>query len=546
MQRPRPNRALALILVAMVVIPVGLFAFLGQRLIADQDALSRLEATRAFDDRLDALESAINTIVRGVERELARYAETLPDDAIELAEVLRRLPREVDVLVLGADARVLHPYPRGALSRREVALLDRTRRYWGTNGVLWQVARGLPVPGVNPGDDRGWLSPIIHGTQTFFRWYRKGTRTIFFEIGEVSLASELVMQLPDTPEAPGKPAQQAISRTVLLDATGATLYQWGLHEPHLQEAPRATRVLVQPLAGWRLQHYAPENALSAAYEGTLRVAVWGGLAGLAVILAGCAFLIWRARTRESRIAQQRISFVNQVSHELKTPLTNIRMYADLLANAIDDDDLDGLGDRDPKRRHLNVIVRESDRLSRLIRNVLNFARSQEERLTLSPRRGRLGDVVRAVLATHAESLRTLDMQVETDLTADPELDFDPDAVEQILTNLVSNVEKYARSGRYLGITLVPTTPGAPARMLVRDRGPGVAREHRERIFEPFWRASDKLSDGVAGTGIGLDIARRLARLHGGELRLLPQNEPGCLFELTLACPPPMADTAAKA
>jgi len=533
-------------LIAMTLIPVALFAILGSRLIDDQEALSRVEATRVFDDRLDTLESAIQTIVRGLERELSRYTETLPEDAAALSEAFRRLPREVDALVLNDEGKLVFPSARGAGTRRETALVDRTRRFV-QQGVLGQVARREPVAGVSAADDRGWLSPAIHGTQTFFRWYRKGLRTVFFEIGEVSLASELVMQLPDTPEGAGGDTARP-TRTMLLDASGATLYQWGLHEPDVQEAPKSTRVLVQPLAGWRLQHYAPESELSVAYEGTLMTAVWAGLVGLAFILGGCAWLIWVARTREMRVAQQRVSFVNQVSHELKTPLTNIRMYADLLAASLEDDDMEGLGDTDPRQRHLAVIVRESDRLSRLIRNVLNFARSQEERLKVSVRPGRIAPVVEGAVDNHRESLRGLEIAVDLDLSHDPVRVFDADAVEQILGNLISNVEKYARTGHYLGIRLEnwPEAPnGQGVRILVRDRGPGIAKEHRERIFEPFWRASDKLSDGVAGTGIGLDIARRLARLHGGDLRLLPSPEGGCLFEAVLATPPPTADYSRK-
>jgi signal transduction histidine kinase len=237
-----------------------------------------------------------------------------------------------------------------------------------------------------------------------------------------------------------------------------------------------------------------------------------------------------------RVAEQRVSFVNHVSHELKTPLTNIRMYADLLAETLTDDDGDPLDPRDPRARHLGVIVRESDRLSRLIRNVLNFARSQEDRLVLAPRTGRLGDAVRATVEAHAESLRAQGFEVDLALDGDGLRSFDPDAVEQVLTNLISNVEKYARSGHYLSISL-DFQESDRARVRVRDRGPGVPREHRERIFEPFWRASDRTSDGVAGTGIGLDIARRLARLHGGDLRLLPAPaDGGSLFEFTLRAP----------
>jgi signal transduction histidine kinase len=270
--------------------------------------------------------------------------------------------------------------------------------------------------------------------------------------------------------------------------------------------------------------------LPSAISGTLRTALVGGLAGLALALATGAWLIWRARTRESRLAAQRVSFVNQVSHELKTPLTSIRMYAELLKSAHEDADL---SDAEPASRHLAVITRESDRLSRLIKNVLTFARGQENRLAVSPRMVVPDEVVEATLATHRPALLQAKIALESDLAAKSVIAVDPDALEQILSNLLSNVEKYAKSGGWVKVS----TRLESERLVLRvaDRGPGVPPAQRELVFEPFWRASDKLTDGVTGTGIGLDIARRLARLHGGDLVLVDGDGPsGATFEARLA------------
>jgi signal transduction histidine kinase len=529
--------SLAWTLGAMAVVPVLAFALVAGQLVGDQEALAELEATRQVDEQLDGLEGAVQTVIRGVERELGRYVGTLPADREALADALRRLPPQMEVVVLDSAGRLVHPPPRPLQTAREAALVERVRALLEPRGALTVLALGGSLPQIAASDDRGWLTPHQHGAPSFFRWYRTGLALVGFEISGVALASELVMQLPDTPSAPSSAApREGASRTVLVDPKNDVIYAWGAHEPRPDARPRAVRELEAPLAGWRLLLFAPDSGLAASRVLALRASLWAGVGLLAVILGGCAWLIWRARGREMRVAQQRVSFVNHVSHELKTPLTNIRMYADLLAETLTDDDGEPLDPRDPRARHLGVIVRESDRLSRLIRNVLNFARSQEDRLEVALRPGRLGDTVRATVEAHAESLRAQGFEVELVLEGDGVRSFDPDVVEQVLTNLISNVEKYARSGQFLGIRLA-FADGELARVHVRDRGPGVAREHRERIFEPFWRASDRLSDGVAGTGIGLDIARRLARLHGGDLRLLPAPaDGGSLFEFTLRAP----------
>ena len=110
---------------------------------------------------------------------------------------------------------------------------------------------------------------------------------------------------------------------------------------------------------------------------------------------------------------------------------------------------------------------------------------------------------------------------------------DADALGQILGNLVSNVEKYATQGKFLEITTAQN--GAASSVMVRDHGPGIPRDQAVNIFEPFYRISDRLADGVTGTGIGLTIARELARLHGGDLVLTPVDDGAC-FLVTLRAP----------
>lgn len=516
------GRRLAALLAAMVFLPLVALGLVGKKLVEDQAALTRLEVERSFLERLKTLDQAVQTIINGFERELGRYSQDLPrsDEPRELREAISRLPRALMVMILDEDGRLVFPPLGGDITEREASFLTRTRAVWerGTLGIL------ASSENQRAGLERGWLALPQGGTQGFLWWRVEGSRVIAIEVSGVELMTELVTQLPDTPpEAAGVPDERgahgaseaslgANERIVLSDPTGQVVYQWGTREPAANERPKATLGLTEPLEAWTLKSYADESQLAERISSTLGSALVAGLAGLGLALFAGAWLIWRARTRESRVAQQRVSFVNQVSHELKTPLTNIRMYAELMRDSLDEDELDG-----PAARHLAVISRESERLSRLIKNVLTFAKNQENKLQLSRRELVPDEVVRSTLATLSPGLEAAKIKVHTELGASARVSLDPDVLEQVLTNLVSNVEKYGKAGGWLGIET--RLDGERLVLVVSDHGPGIPEQFREKVFEPFWRMSDKLSDGVTGTGIGLDIARKLARLHGGDLVL---------------------------
>lgn len=539
------NRGLLALLVAMVAVPIAAVGWIGSRLVEDQAALARHEVGLVFVDRLAALDRAIGGIVRGLERELARYEDALPDDPRidpeRIRDAIRKFPRETDALVLDVDGHVRYPPLDGATSQGEREFLERTRPIW-EGGLLMSVAlRGRT--GVTSAPDRGWIAFFTGGVQHFLWWHFDGRRVIALEAPNVLFLSELVMQLPDTPvepivneaaliedaRPPTKDSDLMEGRTVLLDATSNVVYQWGAYTPRQSEAPKASMSLSEPLAAWSLKHYAPDSDLPTKITSTLRTWLVGGLAVLGLALGLGAWLIWRARTREMKIARERVSFVNQVSHELKTPLTNIRMYTELMKDRLDAEDL--LTPGQPLTRHVEVLERETERLSRMIKNVLSFARGHEDKLTLNRKQAVPDDVVRQTLGTFAPVLTQAHIRVETELAAGGPAELDVDFFEQVLANLLSNVEKYGRSGEKVYVRT--RRDGDRLTLTVADQGPGVPHEFREKVFEPFWRMSDKATDSAAGTGIGLDIARRLARLHGGDLRLVP-SERGATFEASFA------------
>jgi signal transduction histidine kinase len=336
----------------------------------------------------------------------------------------------------------------------------------------------------------------------------------------VQVLAAIVNRLPATGAADDNLGN---ARIQLRDSRGSVIYQWGVYAPAAQQQALVIRPLSHPLSSWQLAYYAPELAAS---RGQLRWLTLAVLLAVAAVLAALAYYLYREHTREVRNAQQRVNFVNQVSHELKTPLTNIRMYAELLDDQLPD------ADDDKSRRYLDVIVSESQRLSRLITNVLNFAGLQKQRLQLHKRRGSVDDVINTALVAFRPLLHGKGVTIHFDAAAPAPVWLDSDVLEQILNNLLSNVEKYAAASARLDIS--SWLQGDYAYIRLRDYGPGIAKREREKIFRPFYRISSQLADGITGTGIGLTITRELARLHGGELQLLPDKPaPGACFQVSL-------------
>jgi signal transduction histidine kinase len=243
---------------------------------------------------------------------------------------------------------------------------------------------------------------------------------------------------------------------------------------------------------------------------------------LAAILAGGAFVAFDAR-RQLALAQRKTDFVSNVSHELKTPLTSIRMFAELLERV-----------QDPDRRshYLRIITLEADRLTRLINNVLDFARSDRRERVYHKADIDLHDVMEGVWEAHALHLEEAGFACERiEEDAPYPVHADADAVGQVLVNLLSNAEKYCGPGR--AITLHSRREGDAVLVSVQDRGPGVPKGEEQRIFEAFHRAHDSLASGIQGTGLGLTLARNIARDHGGDIGYEHREGGGSTFTLRL-------------
>jgi signal transduction histidine kinase len=511
----RPAPLLAVLLLGLA--PLGLLTWLGVSLAREEEAAVARRLARVQEEHLQDLTDLVGRHVASVEVALLRGTE-LPDLQTEtLRARLRELPQARQLLVVDANGQRLFPPAASDATARERAFLERT-------ASLWEAGLLVSTPAEAQADrqDHGWHTWYYGpGLQLIF-WRRDAAgHLIGVELNRSRLLAELIGVLPDQ----AQDRDGAAGRISLVDGQGRVLYQWGDLEPEPGSPAAARRALPPPLAAWSLGYH---GAPAATGGGVSLFPVLSGLGAVGLVLLGLAVYVYRESSRDLREAAQRVTFVNQVSHELKTPLTNIRMYAELLAGQVPDDE--------PQlANHLQVIIGESERLSRLIGNVLAFARRERGALRFHPTAGVVDDTIRTVVAQFRPALEPLGVACELDLQAPDPVQHDADLLAQILGNLGSNVEKYAAGGGLLHVE--SRQQGMQTTIRVADRGPGIPPAAREAIFAPFRRLGGDRAEAVAGTGIGLTISRELARLHGGDLVLEAGTGTGATFRLTLHTPP---------
>ncbi|MBC2593936.1 HAMP domain-containing histidine kinase [Ruficoccus amylovorans] len=254
----------------------------------------------------------------------------------------------------------------------------------------------------------------------------------------------------------------------------------------------------------------------------------GGLlvAVLCAATLGAGTLLLLQARRDAREAARKTTFVSNVSHELRTPLTTIRMYAEMLEEG-------RVTDEERRTRYLGTITAETQRLSRLVDNVLDFSRLEQGRKKYRLEPVDVAAVVASVLETLGPRLREAGMEIFRETPAVPLLAHsDRDALGQVLLNLVDNALKYAAGGKLLRIAL-ESASGGRLRLLVEDRGPGIPTRDRERAFGAFQRLDESLTAATPGSGLGLSICRGLLRDLGGDIELLSAEKNGCRFVITL-------------
>ncbi len=266
--------------------------------------------------------------------------------------------------------------------------------------------------------------------------------------------------------------------------------------------------------------------LILVYGSVARDYVFGGLilTLVATTIAGTAVVL-AVLYREAEVSRLQTDFVNKVSHDLRTPLTSIRMFVETLQ-------LGRLQDQARQQEALEIIADETARLSKLINRLLDWARMESGKRSYQLRRQSVERIVDTALqAFEPQRLAgriELTRSVEAGL---PELYADGPALVEALLNLLNNAHKY--TGPEKRISLVAKREGGAVVLAISDNGPGIAGRAQKRIFEKFYRAQDPLSREIEGTGLGLAMVKHIVLGHGGRVVVESELGKGATFKITL-------------
>ncbi|MCK5153438.1 MAG: HAMP domain-containing histidine kinase [Spirochaetales bacterium] len=516
------NRKFTIILVIMVIIPIGLLSWMGFTSMKTEKDRTKQQVQYIGKQKLELVQDNITLLFKEIESDLNKTLNLVSSNIDEI-RIIQRNQSLIKQIFIENEEDLIYPSDNYIISEREEAFLIRIKETDISFNFLLNSENEVVKESIN----KDWHTWFMGDGLNFIYWEKEefSNKEVVIkgiELNRSALLSGIINSLPVTNE------KNSFFRISLIDVNGNIIYQWGSFSPPLNLSADSTMSLEYPLSSWHLEYYL--DPASVENNGnSLNLIV--SLVALFFVILTLSIYLYRESTREMREASQKVSFVNQVSHELKTPLTNIRMYAELLEKKFATEDK-------KTKKHLDIIISESGRLGRLINNVLSFAREQKNGITFNPGPAVPDDIIQHTLDSFSYSLKTKGIKLSVKLNASSTVLIDADILEQILSNLISNVEKYAVDGKWIKVE--SSYMDEAFILTVSDRGPGIPDDFRERIFEPFFRVSNKLTDGVSGTGIGLSLVRILSKTHGGKVFLLSNNHSGknegAVFQVKLKTP----------
>jgi two-component system, OmpR family, phosphate regulon sensor histidine kinase PhoR len=239
----------------------------------------------------------------------------------------------------------------------------------------------------------------------------------------------------------------------------------------------------------------------------------------------CLAIIYVLSRRERQLVQLKEDFISNVSHELKTPLSLIRMFSEILVtNRVKNDE--------SRQEYYRIIHSESDRMGRLISNLLDFARLEREQHSLHFEKTNIAQLVNKELDAYRYQIQKEGFELFTQIEGDiPDTMADPNAISMAFFNLLDNAVKYSGERKQVHVS-VGCSDGT-VDLAVRDEGLGIPESERQKIFEKFFRGSSASIKKIRGSGIGLSITKQVAEMHGGEIRVESELGRGSTFILKI-------------
>jgi signal transduction histidine kinase len=497
-----PTARLSALALAAIAAPAAVVAVLGYLSLRQREAAAESLFREQARDVASMAAQKVDMMLRHAEEAFLDRLQARLTAGDDSAAALDRLVEEARVVgrlyLVGRDGQLRYPAAwrdPGDAATFEPVVRALPAAAW-TRGGKREVVAGTPVCVTLLRTARG--EPVL-------AVYSRSVEAVRREVLEASLAG---LESPTI--------------VAVLDERGRAVYS----RAPIDRAERLLAVAVgEALPDWRVAVYAPPGAAPGDVV-RRQVMMFTGAFGvlLAVIVAGCA-LTWRLMRRETEMARLKSDFVANVSHDLRTPLSVIRMFGETL-------ELGRVPDEARRQEYYRVITRESERLSRLIDNVLDFSRIESGRRRYERVPTAVEPLVRETLEAFAYPLEQGRFKVEVTIAPDlPEVPMDADAVAQALANLVDNAIKYSAVDRVLVVDA--RREDDRLALSVTDRGIGIPRAEQSRIFEKFYRVGQSETQGRRGSGVGLALVRHVVEAHGGDVTVESAPGEGSRFTLRL-------------
>jgi len=504
------KKKLLLVFLIIIFIPITVITVMAVYTYRNREKqnfeLQKNEAEKilVINDRL------LQNRIRLIENEL----DLIPlDSSIPIAVLRENMNRErmiKQAFIIDESDLFSYPFHGGDLSQREREFINES-----LNIELVENLRSRISPEENRKAQSQWYTWFMGDGLNFIYFTLEKEIITGFLIERYALISQLINVLPQSRET------DDMFKIQLTDARGNVLYQWGNFIPDETVKPLVEYSLSGTLSSWRLFYFHNEF-LNDDQPGNLQtILILTGLTLITIVIFLLALYFYRESAKEMETARKQVSFVNQVSHELKTPLTNIRLYSELLQNRLK---------TGKELNYIEVIVNESNRLGRMINNVLTFSRGERGELNKKTETVNINSLIREILDKFNPLLVEKSIKSEYREIKLPSVETDRDMIEQILINLIGNAIKYGASGKFLGISA--DVQNKYLVIYIKDRGPGIGDSEKNKIFKPFYRIDSSLTQKNSGTGIGLSIAKTLAKETGAFLQLEKSSDGAC-FSLSI-------------
>ena len=247
---------------------------------------------------------------------------------------------------------------------------------------------------------------------------------------------------------------------------------------------------------------------------------------LAVVVLIGLFAIYQSTRTIVDLSERRSQFVSSVTHELKTPLTNIRMYIEMLEQGI-------AYNPEREQEYYRILDSECARLSRLINNVLELSKLEQKQRHIDLQPGTFEDVLKEVEALMAEKIKQDRFTLRVDYVQMRPFRYDREVMIQVLMNLIENSLKFGKNASKRQIVIRTRREAGRVKIMVSDTGPGIPRNDLKKVFDDFYRVENPLTRTTRGTGIGLALVRKFVQLMGGSVTATNNDGPGCTIAIYL-------------